>query len=118
MVNIVLWMRTTSSTFECSVAAPDQALINGAVYPNPCCPVEGQVLTISGIPLSESNIYIYDIAGNLVRILSETEMSVEGESKKAIWNLKNSKGKLVGRGTYVYYIPGAAQNTGKITVIK
>ena len=44
------------------------------------------MLTISGIPLSESNIYIYDIAGNLVRILSETEMSVEGESKKAIWD--------------------------------
>ncbi len=44
------------------------------------------MLTISGISLSEGNIYIYDIAGNLVRILSETEISVEGEWKKAIWD--------------------------------
>jgi len=33
------------------------------------------VVTITGIPASQNNLHIYDLAGKLVRALQETEMS-------------------------------------------
>jgi hypothetical protein len=89
-------------------------------YPNPCYLDRGQVVTIANLPLdSEAKIYIYDLGGNLVRTLGESEAHIEGGSKAVIWDCRNDNGKLVARGIYVYLVPGATKkNTGKIAIIK
>jgi len=52
-------------------AEPSPIIVN----PHPCCPFQGQILTITGIPASQNNLHIYDLAGKLVKALPETEMS-------------------------------------------
>ncbi|TET11109.1 T9SS type A sorting domain-containing protein, partial [Candidatus Aerophobetes bacterium] len=90
------------------------------IYPNPCYPNQGQIVTIANLPLaSEVKIYIYDVGGNLVRTLGENETNIEGESKTATWDCRNENGQAVARGIYIYFIPGATEKkTGKIAIIK
>ena len=90
------------------------------VYPNPCYPDRGQVVTIANLSFdSEVRIRIYDLAGNLVRTLGEGETIVQGESRTAIWNCRNDDGKLVSRGIYIYFIlDGTEKRIGKIAIIK
>ena len=42
---------------------------------DPCLCLKLPVVTITGIPASQNNLHIYDLAGKLVRALQETEMS-------------------------------------------
>ncbi|MCW3987802.1 MAG: T9SS type A sorting domain-containing protein, partial [Candidatus Bathyarchaeota archaeon] len=93
---------------------------NLLVYPNPCYPGRGQVVTIANLSLSsEVRIYIYDLGGNLVRTLGESETTVEGASKTALWDCRNDNGELVARGIYIYFVASATgKRTGKIALIK
>ena len=90
------------------------------IYPNPCCPNQGQIITIANLSLtSEVKIYIYDLGGNLIRTLADSDASVEGGSKKATWNCRNDNGEVVTGGIYIYFIPGATEKkTGKIAIMK
>jgi len=89
------------------------------VYPNPCYPNKGQVVTIANLPLN-SKVYIYTISGELVRILDDpAEITEEGGSATATWDLRNDAGEMVARGVYIYFVPQAAdRKTGKIAIIK
>jgi len=77
------------------------------VYPNPCYPNKGQVVTIANLPL-KSKVYIYTISGELVRVLDDaTEIT------------RNEAGNLVAQGVYIYFVPQATdKKTGKIAIIK
>lgn len=90
------------------------------IYPNPCFPNQGQIATIANLPLtSDLKIYIYDLGGNLIRTLGESEANIEGGSKTATWDCRNDNGEIVARGTYIYFIPSATKKkTGKIVIIK
>mgnify|MGYP001032363695 CR=1 FL=1 len=90
------------------------------VYPNPCYPDRGQVVTIANLSFdSEVRIRIYDLAGDLVRALGKAETTIQGGSRTAIWNCRNDDGKLVSRGIYVYFIlDGTEKRIGKIAIIK
>jgi len=90
------------------------------IFPNPCYLNQGEIVTIASLPLeSEVRVYIYDLGGNLVRTLGETETVIEGGSKVATWDLKNNKGEIVARGIYIYFIPSTTEKrTGKIAIIK
>jgi len=90
------------------------------IYPNPCYPNQGQIVTIANLPLtSEVKIYIYDLGGSLIRTLGESEANIEGGSKLAIWDCRNDNGEIVARGIYIYFIPSATEKkTGKIAIIK
>jgi hypothetical protein len=90
------------------------------IYPNPCYPNQGQIVTIANLPLtSEVKIYIYDLGGSLIRTLGESEASIEGGSKLAVWDCRNDNGEVVTRDIYIYFIPGASEKkTGKIAIIK
>ncbi len=90
------------------------------VYPNPCYPNRGQVVTIANLP-PNSKVYIYTISGELVRTLDgATEISMEGGSVTATWNLRNDAGYMVAKGIYVYLVLEATggKKIGKIAVIK
>ncbi|MCK4618279.1 T9SS type A sorting domain-containing protein, partial [Candidatus Aerophobetes bacterium] len=90
------------------------------IYPNPCYPNKGQIVTTSNLPLtSEVKIYIYDLGGNLIRTLGESEINIEGGSKTATWDCRNDNGEVVARGIYICFIPSASEKkTGKIAIIK
>ncbi len=90
------------------------------IYPNPCYPNQGQIVTIANLPLtSEVKIYVYDLGGNLIRTLGESEVNIEGGSKLAVWDCRNNNGELVARGIYICFIPSASEKkTGKIAIIK
>ena len=90
------------------------------IYPNPCYPGRGQIVTIANLSLSsEVRIYIYDLGGNSVRTLGESETTVERTSKTAIWDCRNDNGELVARGIYIYFVASATgKRTGKIALIK
>ena len=90
------------------------------IYPNPCYPNQGQIVTIVNLSLSSDvRIYIYDLGGNLIRTLGESEANIQGGSKLAIWDCRNDNGEIVARGIYIYFIPSATEKkTGKIAIIK
>ena len=90
------------------------------ISPNPCYLNQGQIVTIANLPLtSEANIYIYDLGGNLIRTLGESEVTIEGGSKTATWDLRNDNGELVTADIYIYLILSATENkTGKIAIRK
>ncbi|TKJ47080.1 hypothetical protein CEE34_05580 [Candidatus Aerophobetes bacterium Ae_b3a] len=89
------------------------------IYPNPCYLNQAGFLTFSNLALeSEVRIYIYDVAGSLVRSLGETDAVIQGGSKACTWNLKNDNGEMLTRGIYIYYILSATEKrSGKIAII-
>ena len=93
---------------------------NIIVYPNPCYSNKGQVVTMANLPLN-SKVYIYTISGELVKTLDDAmEITSEGGSATATWDLRNEAGNLVAQGVYIYFVPEATGNrkTGKIAIIK
>lgn len=75
-------------------------------YPNPCYPLEGQVVRIANLPLdSNMKVQIYNIAGELVRTLEVGNGITLGTgSATALWNCKNDSQQGVTRGIYTYLI--------------
>ena len=64
---------------------------------------------------SLATIRIYNIAGELVRTIEETDGDGINE-----WNTKNEQGEPVASGVYIYFIanPAGEKATGKIMVIR
>jgi len=91
-------------------------------YPNPCYPGKGQFVTIANIPLnSHPEVYIYNIAGELVRKLDEegSEIKVFPGCEQVIWDTKNDKDKNVASGIYIYILKcDAGAKKGKIAIIR
>ncbi len=104
----------SSASFTTSVSLPI------IIYPNPCYPNQGQIVTIANLPLtSDVKIYIYDLGGNLIRTLGESEANIEGGSKIVTWDCRNDNGEGVTRGIYIYFVSSAmGKKTGKIVIIK
>jgi len=90
------------------------------ISPNPCYLNKGEVVTIANLSLNSNvKIYIYDLAGDLIRTLGENDATIEGGSKTATWDCKNDNGEAVAGGIYIYFIPSATEKkTGKIAIIK
>ena len=82
------------------------------IYPNPLVVTAGAALTFASLSGNET-IRIYTISGELV--LSTTPSS--GTTWN--WNAKNTAGKLVARGVYIYLItrPNGEKRVGKVAVI-
>lgn len=90
------------------------------IYPNPCYLNKGQTITIVNLSLTSNvKIYIYDLGGNLIKTLGESDTNIEGGSKTAVWDCRNDNGEVVARGIYIYFIPSVTEKkTGKIAIIK
>ena len=95
-------------------------------YPNPAKTTETDKVTIKYyLPQTASSkvkvkIYIYNIAGELVRkLFDDVERDAGAIYTDAIWNLKNDNGLDVASGVYLYYIKaGDWKEVKKIAVIR
>ncbi len=91
-------------------------------YPNPCYPLQGQVVRIANLPLdSNMKVRIYNMAGELVRTLEVGNGITLGTgSATALWNCKNDSQQDVARGIYPYFIFSIdeGKGVGKIVLIR
>jgi hypothetical protein len=90
-------------------------------YPNPCYPERGESVIIQNLddnnvtnfPRNVKECYIYDIAGDLIRILKIDNQGF------FIWDCDNEAGKQCSSGVYFYVISsGSGSARGKIAVIR
>lgn len=90
-------------------------------FPNPCYPNKGEEVRIVNIPQnSNATVYIYDIAGELVRVIEENKMEQVGTlSQTAHWNAKNGHSRDVACGVYIYLVKYDGNRTiGKVAIIR
>ncbi|OGS20205.1 MAG: hypothetical protein A3J83_08725 [Elusimicrobia bacterium RIFOXYA2_FULL_40_6] len=85
---------------------------NVKMGPNPFVVREGLRIKFIEVPTG-AQLSIYNISGELVRRLSESNFEIE-------WDAKNERGDFVSSGIYIYVLKDTAGNkkTGKIAVIK
>ena len=82
-------------------------------YPNPVMADDNNDLRFLNVP-EDANIYIYTVSGKGVIILKKDYIS-----KIRIWDLKDSQGKAVPSGVYIYLIQSKSTNQlGKISIIR
>jgi len=97
--------------FAVTVASQD---LRGVIaYPNPIKGT-GYTLKFAGLT-SQATIWIYNIAGELVRTIDEADG--DGMSE---WDLRNGGGEQVASGVYLYLVtnPSGQKATGKVAVIR
>lgn len=73
-------------------------LDNEYVYPNPAALSKGSKITFANVP-SNCEIYIFNIAGNMVRFIKEK--SINGGID---WDLKDENSRFISSGIYIYKI--------------
>jgi hypothetical protein len=120
-LNILSFRTRHLSTFVLASVDPVTDMDNIIGYPNPCYPDEGQRLYIDYIPKgSNPVVYIYNVAGELVRVLDEEEEIVSlPDRKRAIWDAKNDYGNEVAYGVYIYIVKcRMGVKIGKIAIIR
>ncbi|MDI6792229.1 MAG: T9SS type A sorting domain-containing protein [bacterium] len=88
-------------------------------FPNPCYPDKGHRVKIANIPLNSSpTIYIYSIAGELVRVLDDNNDEILN-SMTAIWDARNEHSRDVVSGIYIYLLKcDKGTKQGKIAIIR
>ena len=101
-------------------AISNETLENAATYPNPFSKMSGQnFITFANLTPS-ATIYIYDISGKFIRELKETDRNGGIE-----WDLRDSNGKEVGSGIYIFRATGknssgndVEDKIGKFAIVK
>lgn len=90
------------------------------VYPNPCRTNVHNEVKIANLPKeTDITIYVYNIAGELVRKIQNDELEIKVASKLARWNCRNNAGRKVASGIYIYLIKSDSnKKTGKIAIIR
>ncbi len=101
------------------IGSAQSALSQIKAYPNPChMPNSNSGLTFENIPVQASNvkIYIYNVAGNLIRVLDRNDGI--NSLNIAVWNGRNKSGKKAASGLYIYMIKTAAHgsSSGKFVI--
>ncbi|MFH1897915.1 MAG: carboxypeptidase regulatory-like domain-containing protein [Candidatus Desantisbacteria bacterium] len=91
-------------------------------YPNPWHTDKSGLIKITYIPFnSQPSIYIYNIAGELVRTLHEDREIVATDRgyMEADWDGKNDNGETVASGIYIYLVKcNKGTKTGKMVIIR
>jgi hypothetical protein len=84
------------------------------VYPNPYYAGKDDLLLFTDVYPS-SNLRIYTISGELIKILED-----EDKDGKIEWDARNEKGCLVASGIYLYITKGASGKkvNGKVGVVR
>lgn len=102
--------------------AGKQSLDTIIVYPNPVSPPNE--MWFKGIQQRKINIQIFNIAGELVRELNDNELNRKGEldsTESAKWDVKNSAGRIVASGIYIYLIRDIEtdeKHIGKLAIVR
>ena len=120
--NIVSAQVNAFTTFMLAGAKVIASIDNIISYPNPWYPEKDTYAKITFIPLnSQPKIYIYNIAGELVRTLHDGQEinSTPQGYMEALWNGKNNSGDNVASGIYLYLVKcNKGEKTGKIGIMR
>lgn len=80
-----------------------------------------RIMRITNLPQSGATIRIFDLAGNLVKVIDDAARSSQGtlNSSHAEWDLRNSADVPVASGMYIAHIdiPGVGEKVLKLAVI-
>lgn len=137
----ILYNGTPSGVWVKNISASDsvmeadlkvEVVLLGKVYafPNPFTPSKNHKrLTIRYVPIDtlkaegkhpEFKVSIYNLAGELIRVLDRIGDEVYPLARSAFWDLKNERGEDVVSGLYFYIIEieTGERNKGKLTVIR
>ncbi|MDI6735493.1 MAG: carboxypeptidase regulatory-like domain-containing protein [bacterium] len=120
--NIVSAQVSAFTTFMLTGAKVIVSVENIISYPNPWYPERDNYVKITFIPLnSQPKVYIYNIAGELVRTLRDgQEIISTGQGyMEASWDGKNDSGSTVSYGVYIYVVEcNKGTKKGKIGIIR
>jgi len=96
---------------------PEEEVYN---YPNPAKSEPTTIRYYCGYSDPEAEIKIYNIAGELVREVGDSEITYASENiYKFSWDCKNSSGKGVASGVYIYIVEVRDKNgSGSKKVVK
>ena len=111
------------STFGIFSVAPAVGTAEINAYPNPCRTARDPIVTFGNIPLSmgDVQILIFNVAGELVKTLSEGNGIITlGNEKAGKWDVTNNSSEKVASGVYIYLVKsgGSKQKIGKIAVLR
>lgn len=97
-----------------STPPPRPDVSSAHAFPNPCCLHEGcRRVTFSGLTL-QAAIKIYTISGELVRTIIKSD-----NTNNEDWDLRNSAGKQVSSGLYLYLVQGeGSYKKGKLVITR
>jgi len=83
-------------------------------YPNPTKKGEITFHLVTSATNNEVKIKIYNIAGELVRVIEDKEINKSNfPVLEYLWNCKNEKGNNVASGVYIYQVKLKDKSTGK-----
>jgi uncharacterized repeat protein (TIGR01451 family) len=90
---------------------PDLTITLKGSFPNPAHEAANFIFNISRA--ASVKLLVYTVSGELIVIRSA---SFQGGNNAFLWDLKNSQGKKVASGTYVYILEATTEDDGKKTV--
>jgi hypothetical protein len=98
-----------------TIVAPVSAGLTGFnVFPNPFRPSRGHTTVTFDNISGGGEIKIYNTAGRLV-----FEKTLDASQTSFVWDVKNTSGKNIASGIYVYYVESTGeQRTGKLGVMR
>ena len=111
------------STFAIFSVAPTLDANEIIAYPNPCRTAIDPIVTFGKIPLAlgDVKILIFNVAGELVKTLSEGNgVNSLGTEKVGKWDATNDSNEKIASGVYIYLVKsaGSKQRTGKIAILR
>lgn len=119
--NLVVVSHNLFTTYFLAGVKAITTIDNIACYPNPWYKDKDEYVNIGFIPLNSSpEVYLYNIAGELIRVLSSKDMIESNQGYlEARWDGKNEAGEVVSYGVYIYVIKcKQGERRGKIALIR
>jgi hypothetical protein len=90
---------------------PEETVFN---YPNPAKSGSTTIRYYCGYADPEAEVKIYNIAGELVRKVKDTEIDkADAPIYKFLWDCKNTSGKEVASGIYIYIVEVKEKSNGE-----
>jgi ligand-binding sensor domain-containing protein len=113
-----VWLATDLglSRYESGIISPVSSMEGVSVFPNPYFPERGDGLAIFSGLADGSTVYIFNLAGELVR---ELPMPANNLNQVA-WDGKNAQGSDVASGVYIFMVHNEVglSKTGKLALIR
>lgn len=89
-------------------------VVTSHVYPNPCNLSKGCAGVTFTRLTAKATVRIYTISGELVRVI-EKNSNIDSEG----WDLKNTSGRQVASGLYIYFNQGGGTSRkGKLVIVR
>ena len=102
-----LWGQNISGTASLSRSV-ETGITN---YPNPFKPGDSSTTIVFSVaPQTDVTVKIYDIAGNLVKVLKEDKSGDAYTQIKLSWDGRDGDGKIIANGVYICYVQASGPN--------